>query len=64
MGSQAYGVPPQPPLLDIAVAANSPVDIYQNAVRHEGGHALDYHTERTKRGTNQMQQWPIPEDVL
>jgi hypothetical protein len=64
MGSQAAGVPPRKPLLDIKVDANRDPQNIRDATRHEGGHAIDYWTERTMRGSGQgLKQFPIPDDV-
>jgi hypothetical protein len=53
--------PPAPPRLKIEVDPSGPhVDM---TTRHEGGHALDYWTERTQRGANTQQQYAIPDDV-
>lgn len=60
MGYQWADVPPTAPLLDIDVTTSAPGSV----LRHEGGHALDYWTERTQRGAGQMNQKPIPADVL
>lgn len=63
--SLAPGVmdPPSPPRLRIEVDSRRPQGDVDQTTRHEGGHALDYWTERTQRGTNTQQQYAIPADV-
>lgn len=55
--------PPTSPLLKMEIDQNRDTQTYQNTTRHEGGHAIDYWTERTQRGTNSQSQHPIPDDV-
>jgi hypothetical protein len=56
--------PPTPPLLKMEIDQNRDAQTYQNTTRHEGGHAIDYWTERTERGSGRGQrQHPIPDDV-
>jgi hypothetical protein len=56
--------PPTAPLMHMRVDADLPDDQYMRSFRHEGGHAIDYTSERTHRGGHRGQrQYTVPDDV-
>jgi hypothetical protein len=55
--------PPGRPLLQMKVDADLPDSQYMKSFRHEGGHAIDYTTERTERGFESSKQYAVPADV-
>jgi hypothetical protein len=55
--------PPGSPLLHMRVDADLPDGQYMKSFRHEGGHAIDYSTERTQRGFESSKQYAVPDDV-
>jgi Large polyvalent protein associated domain 23 len=56
--------PPAAPTMHMRVDADLPDAQYMKSFRHEGGHALDYSTERTERGFETgHRQYAVPDDV-